>query len=390
MASKTKEQAAAEDEQAREILQTAIASLTFLVGMAAIATDIDEDLDTKVDAKSIGGTMILGQVAFNFAAAALVAALCTYGVIITLTTISMKGGTEAERFGFAFRKIYTARLIWVTIAVIFFMFLIGVFLMVVFFMQLTNYRGRGPDICPIDEAGENGEAPKPFSLCGVTGNDLHFAAGTACSGASSAKTYSKEFKDLGFDITILCQEYYDRFSYTDEPEKELMFESMFVWNSPLTDYTYRRSAEYFKLVDQATATYCQKDVAWSLRKQSCPLSSRTNGTASLPDKQLCAVAMEAALSADECQASKKADVESCFMHCAGKFHKGCKNNDDRCPKKSMQNRLARNQGAKFDDWKTSGHILCVLLALAAAAVPIILISCFYGCCRCEHDRDCGD
>ena len=44
----------------RDALLVMIPSFTFLLGMAAIATDIDEDLDTKVEAGSMWGVINLG------------------------------------------------------------------------------------------------------------------------------------------------------------------------------------------------------------------------------------------------------------------------------------------------------------------------------------------
>ena len=44
----------------RDAFLVMIPSFTFLLGMAAIATDIDEDLDTKVEAGSMWGVINLG------------------------------------------------------------------------------------------------------------------------------------------------------------------------------------------------------------------------------------------------------------------------------------------------------------------------------------------
>jgi len=362
------ETAEAEDEQARESLLTAITSLTFLLGMAAIVTDIDEDMDTKVDAKSMAEVTVLGQVVFNLASCALILSLCTYACIIYLSTRDMKTKKDGSAYGKVFDRRSTARVVWIIIGVIFSMFLTGIFVLLVFFMKLTNYRGRGPDICPIGEAGRRGKGSKPYTLCGVTGFDLHSAAKNVCEAGES---YSEEFKNLGFKTDVLCTEYLSKADYTDEPDKQ-MFESMFVWNSPKTDYTYRRSEKYFELVDQATATYCQKDVAWSLRNQTCKSGSRTNGVASLPDKQLCAVAMEAALAADVCQSSKKADVESCYMHCAGKFRTDCRDGKEGCPT-NLKKRPTLMLGAFFDDHHSTGVICCVFFSILCFLIPCVWI-----------------
>ena len=44
----------------RDAFLVMIPAFTFLLGMAAIATDIDEDLDTKVEAGSMWGVINLG------------------------------------------------------------------------------------------------------------------------------------------------------------------------------------------------------------------------------------------------------------------------------------------------------------------------------------------
>lgn len=281
----------------REGLTTIISVSAFLLGMSAIATDVDEDMDTKVMATSMEQVIRIGRWGFAITGIALLTSVTIYmGLLYNQTR----------------RTTWLYRFSCMVMALVALTFMCGTVLLAAFFFKLTDYRARGPDICPLSK---NIDSPlRRYTMCGVTGADLYQTAVEVCNPENN---YTN-FKSYGFKSTLLCEELNASSKYSDNED---VFHHTFVWNTPKTTYKYLRAPAYFDLVEEATAAYCHKAVAWKNRYQSCgpPWS---DGTAGLAQRQLCAVALQAAHTADDCQAAKKADVESCYNHCSGQFFAG--------------------------------------------------------------------
>jgi|ERR1712129_151108 len=163
---------------------------------------------------------------------------------------------------------------------------------------------------------DDGSTLRKFTMCGVTGADLHASAGVACS--SSNNYTQSDINIYGFKFDTLCQEFRSGNKWGNNPDAQGVFVHTFVWNSLTTDYKHTRDDQFHALKEEATAAYCHKSMALKQRGENCgPPWGR--GSSTSVGQQTCAAALQASHTADECQNAKKADVDSCFHHCAGRF-----------------------------------------------------------------------
>ena len=134
----------------RETLQLMVTVSSFLLGLAALVADIDEDLDTKNSADSMFHVISLGRWLFALMAIVLLGSVSIYFVhlyvlsILEDDTVNKLYTNDASDWSGAFLVVS-----WIMVFILMIAFFTGVILFGVLFFQLTTYRARGQIFCPL-------------------------------------------------------------------------------------------------------------------------------------------------------------------------------------------------------------------------------------------------